>query len=76
MLLDFYDCVDFKTYPNWQDYITNQETNTCIISNFLRNARNRQRSVPDHTKNKTLYNLSAELFLYTERRIHLSLVHR
>lgn len=35
LMLDYYDCIDFKTYPNWQDYITNEETNTCIISNIL-----------------------------------------
>lgn len=35
LMLDYYDCIDFKTYPNWQDYITNQETNTCIMSNIL-----------------------------------------
>lgn len=35
LMLDYYDCIDFKTYPNWKDYITNQETNTCIMSNIL-----------------------------------------
>lgn len=35
LMLDYYDCIDFKTYPKWQDYITNQETNTCIMSNIL-----------------------------------------
>ena len=35
MMLDYYDCVDFKMYENWQDYITYQETNTCIMSNIL-----------------------------------------
>lgn len=35
LMLDYYDCIDFKTYPNWQDYIINQETNTCIMSNIL-----------------------------------------
>ena len=40
LMLWYYNCIDFKTYPNWQDYITNQETNTCIMSNLLRNARN------------------------------------
>lgn len=34
-MLDFYDCIDFKTYPDWRDYITNQETSTCIYSNIL-----------------------------------------
>jgi len=35
LMLDYYDCIDFKTYQHWQDYITNQETNTCIMSNIL-----------------------------------------
>ena len=35
LLLDYYNCIDFKLYENWQDYITNQETNTCIVSNLL-----------------------------------------
>ena len=35
MMLDYYDCVDFINYPNWQDFITYQETNTCIMSNIL-----------------------------------------
>jgi len=35
LMLDYYNCIDFKTYPNWQDYIINQETNTCIMSNIL-----------------------------------------
>lgn len=35
MMLDYYDCIPFKTYPNWKDYITNQETSTCIYSNIL-----------------------------------------
>lgn len=35
LMLDYYNCIDFKTFPNWQDYIINQETNTCIMSNLL-----------------------------------------
>ena len=35
LMLDYYDCIDFKTYPKWQDYITYEETNTCILSNIL-----------------------------------------
>lgn len=34
-MLDYYDCIEFKTYPYWKDYITNQETSTCIYSNIL-----------------------------------------
>lgn len=35
LMLDYYDCIDFKTYPVWTDYIKYQETNTCIMSNLL-----------------------------------------
>ena len=35
MMLDYYDCVDFKMYEDWRDYIKNQETSTCIYSNIL-----------------------------------------
>ena len=35
LMLDYYDCIDFKTYPEWTDYIKYQETNTCIMSNIL-----------------------------------------
>ena len=35
LMLDFYDCIEFKTYPVWTDYIKYQETSTCIYSNIL-----------------------------------------
>ena len=35
LMLDYYNCIDFKMYENWQDYITYQETNTCIMSNIF-----------------------------------------
>lgn len=35
LMLDYYNCIDFKTYPVWTDYIKYQETNTCIMSNLL-----------------------------------------
>lgn len=35
MMLDYYDCIDFKTYPVWTDYIKYEETSTCIYSNIL-----------------------------------------
>lgn len=35
LMLDWYDCIDFKTYPVWTDYIKYEETNTCIMSNIL-----------------------------------------
>ena len=35
LMLDYYLCKDFIEYENWQDYITKEETNTCIMSNLL-----------------------------------------
>ena len=35
LMLDYYDCIDFKLYEDWQDYVKYQETNTCIMSNLL-----------------------------------------
>ena len=35
LMLDYYNCIDFKTYPVWTDYIKYQETSTCIYSNIL-----------------------------------------
>ena len=35
MMLDYYDCIDFKMYDVWTDYIKYQETSTCIYSNIL-----------------------------------------
>ena len=35
LMLDYYDCIDFKTYDIWTDYIKEQETSTCIYSNIL-----------------------------------------
>ena len=35
MMLDYYNCIDFKLYDDWRDYIKYQETNTCIMSNIF-----------------------------------------
>lgn len=35
MMLDYYDCIDFKMYDDWKDYIKFEETSTCIYSNIL-----------------------------------------
>ena len=35
LMLDYYNCIDFKLYDVWTDYIKYQETNTCIMSNIL-----------------------------------------
>lgn len=35
MMLDYYKARDFVMYDDWRDYITNQETSTCVYSNIL-----------------------------------------
>ena len=56
MMLDYYDCVDFKMYENWQDYITYQETNTCIMSNILSILGiNRDNNTTQRIKHFTIY---------------------
>ena len=35
LMLDYYNCIDFKMYDIWTDYIKYQETSTCIYSNIL-----------------------------------------
>lgn len=35
LMLDYYNCIDFKIYDIWTDYIKYQETSTCIYSNIL-----------------------------------------
>ena len=35
LMLDYYNCIDFKLYDDWRDYIKYQETNTCIMSNIF-----------------------------------------
>ena len=32
---NFYNCIDFKEYPVWTDYIKYQETSPCIVSNLM-----------------------------------------
>lgn len=66
-MLDAYKLRDFETYANWRDYITNQETSTCIYSNILRNTWNKQKEERHNTKNKRLRGLSTKLFFYAER---------
>ena len=56
LMLDYYNCIDFKLYPNWQDYIKYQETNTCIMSNILGLLGiNRDNNVEQHIKHFTVY---------------------
>lgn len=56
LFLDYYDCRDFKTYDNWSDYITYQETNTCIMSNILELLGiNRDSNTEQHIKHFSVY---------------------
>lgn len=56
LMLDYYNAIDFKMYDNWQDYITYQETNTCIMSNILGMLGiDRERDEIQHIKHFTIY---------------------
>lgn len=56
MMLDYYDCVDFKLYEDWNDYINYQETNTCIMSNILEILGiNRDKNEEQHIKHFSVY---------------------
>ena len=56
MMLDYYDCVDFKMYDDWREFITNQETSTCIYSNVLGMLGiNRQKNETQKIKHFTVY---------------------
>ena len=56
LMLDYYNCIDFKLYENWQDYIKYQETNTCIMSNILELLGvDRDKNVKQHIKHFSIY---------------------
>lgn len=56
MMLDYYNCIDFKSYDIWTDYIKYEETNTCIMSNILGMLGvDRQRNEIQHIKHFTIY---------------------
>ena len=56
LMLDYYNAIDFKMYDNWQDYITYQETNTCIMSNILGMLGiDREKDEIQHIKHFTIY---------------------
>ena len=56
LMLKYYDCIDFKTYPIWTDYIKYQETSTCIYSNILGLLGvDRQRNEIQQIKHFTIY---------------------
>lgn len=55
-LLDFYNCIDFIPYSFWKDYINNQETSPCIVSNlFSLLGLDRDRDEEQHIKHFTIY---------------------
>lgn len=56
LLLDYYNCIDFKLYNNWKDYITNQETSPCIYTNlFELLGLQRDNDVKQQIKHFTIY---------------------
>ena len=56
LMLDYYMCRDFIEYENWQDYIANEETNTCIMSNILGMLGiDRERNEEQRIKHFTVY---------------------
>lgn len=56
LMLDYYNCIDFKEYENWQDYIKYQETNTCIMSNLFETLGvDRELDSIQHIKHFTIY---------------------
>ena len=56
LMLDYYNCLDFKMYDVWTDYIKYQETNTCIMSNILSLLGiDRDRNEEQHIKHFSVY---------------------
>lgn len=56
MMLDYYNCIDFKMYDDWKDYIKYQETSTCIYSNiFSMLGINRDKNELQRIKHFTIY---------------------
>lgn len=56
IMLDYYNCIDFKMYDIWTDYIKYQETSTCIYSNILGMLGiDRQRNETQKIKHFTVY---------------------
>ena len=56
LMLNYYNCIDFKLYDIWTDYIKYQETSTCIYSNILELLGiDRQRNEKQHIKHFTIY---------------------
>lgn len=64
LFLDWYDCIEFKIYDNWSDYITYEETNTCIMSHILSKLGiDRDNDTIQHIKHFTIYPAS---FFFTK----------
>lgn len=64
MILDYYNCIDFKMYDDWKDYIKYEETSPCIISNIIGLlGMNRNLDQEQHIKNITIYPRS---YFFTE----------
>lgn len=56
LLLDYYDCIDFKKYDLWTDYIKYQETSPCIYSNLIEKlGLDRNRNEIQSLKHITIY---------------------
>ena len=56
LLLDYYNCIDFKCYNYWKDYIDNQETSPCIFTNiFELLGLNRDVDNEQHIKHFNIY---------------------
>ena len=56
MMLDYYNCIDFKMYDIWTDYIKYQETSTCIYSNILSMLGiDRDNNIEQHIKHFSVY---------------------
>ena len=55
-LLDYYNCIDFKMYDNWQDYIKYNETSPCILTNlFELLGLERDKNMEQHIKHFSIY---------------------
>lgn len=55
-ILDYYSCRDFIAYDYWKDYIDNQETSPCIVSNiFGLLGLDRDSNTEQHIKHFSVY---------------------
>lgn len=55
-ILDYYNCIDFKLYDVWTDYIKYQETSPCIVSNLFQHiGLDRDKDMIQHLKHFSIY---------------------